>query len=563
MTAVQFNGGIVLGVKATTQFNGGIVVGVKQPLSSNFGVELQVQPDNLVAVTNASSVSNPTQATYIQNGVAVYSNPATLPPGDISKIKCYVSFSCSNIVTSQGGSLFSPVNMDIVTNWSVNITNEGGSWSVGSTSDYGTYGDPVKVFGLSGIIGKKGFQFSSNPTPATNSGILGLRNMNRELAFLVYGVPQYTANQVNQFIQAPNLQNTKTHADAARLIGSLCGANIHWGIRDFTSFNFQPQASMTGIQALSSLAAECGGVVRWNGDKDYLVTYPNKSTGIWQVPDCCLIVAMQRECNLDMNSGLYTPGTYMVPQLGTFNAGSASIYSTSDSSGSSSTTTLTNTSGNPLVAGNRATDPVETRHSSKTVMTSSSPPEYVDLPFDTQVIYIQNVVKTDFSGPYTTNDPNNWTVLQTGLNGAYTQWIENGGKVKPVLVLDPTMFPSSSNTDVTNGNWYLKIGVSRTPLASIATVTTTAENTIARNLLKYKWIPMCTGSVTCVFFGSIPMPGMTVIATLGGKTISGIIESVSFVNPGIITVNFVNWGELQYYTTLGNYSNPQLQGFPG
>lgn len=549
-------------------FNGTMRLGVQQFLNYNYTTQLGVYGNDMVAVTNATSASNPTLPTLILHGATAYANAATMPSGDISQVQCYVSFSCQNVVTPDTTKpphpSWSSISMDEVIKWNVDINNDGGTWSTDTIVDYGSYGDPIKIFGISGAITDKGWAYSSSPSLNLNSGILGVRSANRELAFLLYGNPQYSTNTVNQWVSYPNPQDIKTHADCARLIANLAGLNVHWGIRDYMYFNWQPQASMTAIQALSALASEVGGVLRWNGDNNYTVMYPNQSRGLWVVPDCCLVVAVQRKCKLDLNSGVYNPGVYMMPQLGTYNAGTGSIYFATGTGGTSSTGSLasapsTNSAFKVGGQGSAAQEQPTAKYSSRTIMTSSSPQEYVELDWDTANIYVQNVTVSDLSGPYTTTDPNQWAVLGTFNNLA--QFITVNGQVKPVLYLQPGWFPSGNN-DATNGNWYLRVGTTKTP-APLTQVTDTATSTIARNLMKYKWIPVCTGSITCAFFGSIPMTGMTVVCNYNGKQISAIIESVSFSSPGIITVNFVNWGELNFYAQLGNSDNLQaINGIP-
>jgi hypothetical protein len=44
-------------------------------------------------------------------------------------------------------------------------------------------------------------------------------------------------------------------------------------------------------------------------------------------------------------------------------------------------------------------------------------------------------------------------------------------------------------------------------------------------------------------------------ATLNGKTVQGIVESVSFTNPGLLSVQVVAWDRLTFYQDLANINN--------
>lgn len=533
------------------QYNASIISRVIQAYSGSFQLINNVIPDNLVAVTSASGSANPLLPTLVANGQIIYSNPATVPAASaIVPNECYVNLTCSNLIGL--------LDADDLNNWTINLDELGGTWSCDSFTDLPTYGVPVTVFGLHGTITRKGDKYAAGAAPYKNGGIFGARGLNRELAFLVYGNIYYSFNNVNQYLQKPNNFNIKSHADAARLIASLAGIEVAWTIPDYPLTTWQPQASQTAGQALSSLASESGGVLRWNGNNSYLITFPDRSTGLWEVPECCLVVDAEQECNLDLNSGLYNPGTYLVPQLGTFDSGSLSIINIingSESNVSNSSPTTNNLLTAALFQSQPKSPPEQIR--SFTTLLTQANDFGIDLPFDTDVIYIKNVFKTSPEGVIgATIDPTQWAILQVGITGGSVRWNDINGKLRPQLIVDPAWFPSESNADVATGEgaWYMNIGVTRkvTPVTNVDTAT---GQSLARTLMKYRFIPFCTGTITCAFFGSIPTPGMSVSAFYNGKTFTGIIESVNFSSPGTITVQYVKWGRLEFYSQLGNGSN--------
>lgn len=83
----------------------------------------------------------------------------------------------------------------------------------------------------------------------------------------------------------------------------------------------------------------------------------------------------------------------------------------------------------------------------------------------------------------------------------------------------------------------------------------------ARIAANVRYIKTYTGTFSCYFYGTIPLPGMWGSATYCGETIEGIIESVSLSN-NILTVqvaqyfkiNFLD-RKLNWALTSGNYSN--------
>jgi hypothetical protein len=549
---------MVLGVISTNQYSPSTVIEVTSAGSYSPTMQLSTFADDYVAVTNASGADNPIQPSLVQNGVVVYSNVNSLPPDYAnSPSGCLVSFNCSTI--------FNGLDLNSIFSYSINLEGAGGTWSFDTLLETTfVFGTPVTLMGLSGVTTKKGFEWSSSRSVFTNKGIFGPRDMNREFAFLVYGNAQYFFNQVNQFVQSPDPTQWKTHADAARLIGDLTGANIGWYIQDFPLFNFQPQGSQTGLQALESLAEQCGGVVRWNGLDSYKVVYPNVSLGVFTIPDCCLIISISNECILDLNSGFYSPGVRLVPQLGVFDASTKELAASTSSGGIFDPNSLT------LTIGQKAPGVVQklgsANFSSIDPSKSPQPPSTytIDLPLDTDKVYVQARTHSDATGPYTVpddaTDPNNTWFFLEGIpgnplypeSGRYVSLTQANGQFKPIITIDSTLFPPPSNLEQAESVLNIAYSTKSVPFIDTASG---SYALVAQTYLKYQWVPVCTYTIVCTFWGAMPMPGMTINFSFNGRPISGTIESVTLSNPDVLTINVVQWEQLEFYTNLSQFSN--------
>jgi hypothetical protein len=502
-------------------------------MSNTYSSHLTILPNNLSAVTNASSPSNPLSATLISRGSVIYSHPSSLPDPSLwsNVATCYVKMPCQDLI--------GPRDATEITGWRLDIQDGSGTWEAGASVAVGDYFDEVDIFGFSGTIISNGFDLPSKPY--LSAGILGKPKMNKQLQFLLYGSNVYAPNMNNQNLTVPSTYQYKTHQDAAGFITSMADSTLSWTVPDFPLANFLPQGSQRAIEALQSLASEVGAVVRFNGESHYTVTFPDVSMGLWEVPECCLITSFAKRCDGDLNAGYYSPGVYYLPQLDRFDAGTHRNNFNEE----------TETSSNGTVDGRQIIDIYRT---TTMKVVGNSPIEYVDLPADWQDIYIQIVASTaqGAQGQFCTLNPRIWFLLQTGFAGQYVNNIDVAGVLKPVVKIDPTLFPQQ-NVDLLAGPefWYMKIGCTTKSLAAGTPADDVEEKRrIGRTIMRYKFVPVCTATISTAFFGSIPLPGMTARATLAGRTIEGIIESVSFSDPGIVTVNVVQWARLNFYEQL-------------
>lgn len=539
---VSFEGTLVIHVMDEVSFNASNVIHVEAALEDNFTVDVGVLANDLAPITSASGALNPAEPTLIINGQVLFSNPSTLP-STIPTNGCRTYFPCTGLIGN--------LSMDQVLSFSINLEDAGGSWDVKSIADMGAFGTQESMYGLSGLVVNKGFEWTSSGSAYTNSGIFGLRSMNREVAFLAYGKPAYTKNLVTKYMNYPQPEFYKTHKDAAYMIAYLAGAEIQWQIPDFPLPNFQLQGGQTALSALQSLASDCGGTVRWAGGNTYKVMFPDVSLGTWWVPDCCLILSVNRQCHLDLNSGYYNPGVRVLPQLNQFDSTQQNL--TTDSNGIS----IIN---NPLNLGSRYKGQVENKITIGKLFTSDTPETPYDLPMDTAHIFIRVITKDDPSGNYVITESEaqasvdgNWFYLEEPGGSHSTYTFSDRGEVKLQFKATSDLFPAT-NGDVQAGNFSLQIGVARKqpPYVDNAAGSSLLA---AQQILKYRFVPTCTGTMTVNFFGSIPMPGMRLVANFNNTPITGIIESVSFSGPNTLTVNFVEWSRFEFYQQLSESGN--------
>lgn len=531
---INIYGTVICKVLAATNIYGTTVASVLGTSDIYGTVNSNVLANNLVAVTNASSVDNPTEPTLILNGEVVYSNPSTLPPNGLTNARCYIGYLCNSLFPDQPLSNFF--------SWNLDMNGGQGTWRTVSNTDFGSMGQEKTIFGILGIINEKGRQKTNGSWGYLNGGIFGSPLLNKPVAFLYANNPQYTTLIPSQSLQLPDPSVWTTLSDATRQIASVAGVTVNWAVPDYPLVDVSFQAGETGIEALESLAEAAGARLRNNGANAYTVVFPNKALGLYEVQDCCIIQSLSHKCNLDIKTGVFNPGVYVFPQYPQVDA-STSILPMDDP-------TVV-----PQPAGS-VDRQVQTIFTSQTKQTDQMPAFTVDLPFDFENVMIQCITVTDGEGIYVTvNDPQRWFLLQKGFAGRYINYHDIGGVLQPQLTIDWTLFPQN-NTDVDDGNFILKIGVITKQLSgNFDTNQQLADQqekqVVSRTWLRYRFIPVCTYNITVVFSGTLPMPGMAIKATIGDYTIGEngdvIIESWSFSNPGILSITAVQWAEIQYY----------------
>lgn len=576
---------------------------VKPEISVNqsgdsYNVMIPVMQNTLVAVTNATSASNPFAPTLAVRGTVLYQGIGNPAPTNLSNTSVYLNFLSAGITNLNSCGLF---------NFGFSLDYNGGSFSITSqapiagsyytlipigsynpiipqsgpiivyTGSYPTsnvvypnilpptyagasyptnwvpnnLGEALTFFGLKGAIVDSGRVLSNSAKGYVASGQFGNPMLNRQMSLLAYNNPAFNAIfSAPPTVNFPQPQNQMTCNQAAQAIfstiNSLPGNSLRlmWAVQDAPYYDAISQAGSTGLEAVASLAQRCGGVLRWDGNNNYIVAYPDIGYGTWSVPNCALLGAagMQEEYILDLGTGRTGTGLVNIPAL-----------------------PQTNNSQNVLPAAkNKGNSPTVGQFGPKITQKpkATDPPKVYDLPQNFDQVYIQILVGAGAdlsgSGPLTasgwvTNDPTVWypfnvdgqgADIQSG-NPAYIFQTNIGGRYIPQCKVDFNVFPSA-NANVDRNEFVLSMACSVKDLSGQFAAAQADQTALQRmhqeyNVQNYRFVKTYSGTINCMFFGSIPLPGMIASATSGDLTVSGIIESVQFQYPGFITVQVARY----------------------
>jgi len=435
------------------------------------------------------------------------------------------------------------------------LDDTGGNFSCTSLTSPGNLGDNVNIFGFNGSITSSGKVANNSQVGVLTSGIFGNPKMNRQFQFLLAGDPWMYEVLTNQTLAA---QSSKffSASSAAKAIGSLVGANIIWAVPfDVRLTDTFTQGGDTAAGALSTLANMVGGVVRWDGNNTYLICLPNFITGQWRIPTDRLIMGLEYEYHEDLSRGVSGIGYTVIPQLLPFNPGINTLPT----------------------GGGTATPAIKKLWSTSKPFTSDDPDVFIDLPQDVAEVYMQILVQpgqgvsTGTTGPsfaatnlVTTDDSIWYNMGGVSISNPYAKISATGGNYKPQAKVNYTLFPSLDA--VNNGNFVFSVGCTTNDLSgqfakAQQDAQDTTQNILARTQYNFQFFKSYTGSLQTVFFGSIPLPGMLIQATVCNTAISGIIESVSFTSPGILNIQFANYLKIHYIQEYVNQSGGVIQQY--
>jgi len=526
------------------------IAGVEYGLDTT---NIVITPNNLVAVTSASSVSNPFAPTIIVNGVTTVTNPSTAPsPTYVDSSTNYVNFDNPGI----SGTSYCDLNG---ANFSLDYS--GGSFAVTSNNPWigSTYqtnlGQQVSILGFTGTIVDWGRTISSSEKFYTTSGIFGSPTLNKQFNIITYQSSQYfqfLTNQANLYSVPPQNSFT-TVGGMARAVADLCGVSLSFMVPDAPYHDSLSQSGLTGLEALNSLASLVGATLRWNGNNHYSICYPDYYAGLWEVPYEDLINAsgISYEYHLDLGLGVSGAGVMDLPVNSLFDPSAKDI---SGQSGISS----------PQVR--------QVGKVSK-LLTSSDPPVVFDLPQDYDKVYLQILIAPGQGTGganqlgiqnFVTTDPGQWFEFSdTSFSNFYIFQSNVGGYFIPQCKIDHLLMPQ--NDAVQNDNFTLTVAVTTKSLSnSYDSAFKDAElayrDIQARIQANVRFIQVYTGTINATFFGSIPVPGMWGKATYCGETVQGIIESVTFTAPDRVSVRVAQYRriniidrKLHYDLTSGNF----------
>lgn len=548
--------GCILQVEKYATTNYGTSMTVPASINSSYTTNINVTEDYLLPTSSITASGNIFQPTIIVNGAYVAQNAATDPGGDISATSLYIN------IQNAGLTNISACDLE---GYSFTLDYNGGSFNIISSKTMGNLGDVIDLYGFKGTITTTGQTISNSQAGFVHRGIFGQPKLNRFFEYISNSITTLTPLTTNPAFFNTLVQNWQSASSIARAIAGIAGINFQWLIFDVPVSDFRIEATMSALDALSSMAQRAGGQLRWNGDNSYIVCYPDYFFGYWNPPSCTLVNSdgLSNENYLDMTTGLYgtNPGV-LVSYTPKFNAGIKTLP----------------------VPTNPSNPQVQQVAKIKTNMTTDDPPLIYDLPFDYDQVFIQILVSPtgDTGGTnsvsinnFVTTDPGQWFEYSFASLASDFVFVSNvGGAYIPQVKVDSRVFPSP-NSSVENGNFVMTIACTRKNLPS--SPASVAQQAAAAGLSQdhYRFIKTYSGTFSTVFFGSIPVPGMwasaTVpnvrlsipnnsggydIKTIGDVTVQGIIESVNFSFPGFITVTVAQYKRLYYsevpYINYGN-----------
>ena len=533
-------------------------IDVTATFDSSITANLEIVPNSLAAVTNPSSLSNPFLPTVISGGVTYLTNACTAPPPSytITPQTYYVQYLNSGI----GNTTFCDM-----TNSNLTIDYLGGNFSISSQNPLGVDGTyqgnlskQVTAYGLQGTITDWGQAVSSNQFTYVTDGIFGPPLMNKQFTVITSGNSRFLT-LINDY-SSPGLQISGlveitgstpgriiSIKGVAQAIAQAAGATLSWLITDGVYTNVFNQTGVTALEALGTLASQMGGQLRWDGGNHYTVAYPNYYTGTWTVPASSLLTAsgISYKYHQDLAYGINGAGVLGIPTNLLF-GGTPTIPSTDQTV---------------------AQEAIQKVATVTKAFTSSDPALIIDLANDVASAKIQILVPVgqNSGGQYVTDDPTVWYDLGSpGISNPYVKINKVGNAYVNQLVVDYTLFPNLAA--INNGNFVMSLGVTKNSLSAQFS-TTQAELDLQRAELQAKiaanirFIKTYTGSISCYFFGSLPLPGMWASATYCGVTVQGIVESVNISGTGIVTINVaqyfrINFNDaiLNWDLTSGNYT---------
>lgn len=517
--AIEFTGCVTAQIKQLYLLNDTVVVRITDDIIDNYTTNINIIEKNLVLTTNASSTGNVFTPVVILNGSTVI-NPSGIVIEGASSARCLVYFDQNQIGQSCANKIF---------NWSININQDGGTWSLTTLNPIGNLGDQLTIFGLTGTITDKGRERSNSIDGYTTSGIFGAPLLHKQLAFVLFGNKQYTDLIPGQTLLIPNPDRWKSASDAARAIADVAGISINWLTHDVPIVDFFREGGITAIEALRSLANRVGGVLRWNGGLKYSISYPDVPTESRSIIDCCLLNGIAFQEHLDLELGITGTGVQIIPIIQQYDSTQTQIP---DSLSTPTDTVVAN----QLIK-------------TQTVITNEMPPFVKDLPYNFDSVYIQILTRTDGTGTYVTTDPKKFFLLNTGIGGRYVNNFDIGGVLQPHVILDSSLFPTE-NTDVDNGNFWLTVAYTTKSLGDAYDSRVKQREDEIRNILQYqeliRYVETYRGSIDGIFYGEIYMPGMFVTATLGDLTVDGIVQSFSFSYPHNIQISVSKFKKLNF-----------------
>lgn len=586
--------GIRISIANTQIEDNGIRLSLGEYQTDDSGINININDNTIVSVTNLFSASNTYEPTIYIGGSPVVTNLSTDPGStQVQETDVYLHWLSTGI---DGNDWTDMYNFNFLLNYS------DGNFSLASkrpplvnTIDYGysvqpivSYfyptlgyggmnrvtpvdevaaahlGKQVNIFGFKGTIIDFGAGIGDSQASYNSSGIFGNPLMHKQLNLLMNASVIQQIMGTNQTLTPQGIPVGDTRS-LCQGIAAIAHIKFLYAIQNVPLQNTFRVDGMTAMQALSSVAALAGGVLRWNGDNSYVVAYPDQYFGVWEVPNAKLLTSAGASYSqhYDLETGLSGTGLAVFP-----------IYPRSRFFGTAK----------PAPTGQLPA--LQRIGKINKVLTTDDPPEVFDLPPNYDKVYIQNLIgATGSTGGqipisvrnFMTKNPSEWFEFNiAALNPGETSYIFNtylGQTYIPQVKVDSGLFPPTGvNSSIDNGNFSINLACSTKVLPLVAN---NNNNQTATALNQYRFIKTYSGTITCQFFGSLPLPGMwgkatipqgatiysynasgevvdTIPLTGGDFVVEGIIEEVQLSYPGTVTVTIAQYVRVNYGAINGS-----------
>lgn len=423
----------------------------------------------------------------------------------------------------------------------------GGSFNVASLDPPGALGSTIQIFGFNAIItkgGNAGFEYSSTLKGYNISGIFGAPKLNRQINLAVAGSIIAAPIVLNPALLQAQSNQWLTARSIAQIIGNICGVQVIWAANDVSVKDFSLEPGMKGIDVLQSMAQRVGATLRWFGNNTYYVAYPPKTIGSFRVPNQNLIVqpGISMDPLLDLGTGVagtqVNQGMYTVPTIST----------------TSSLPNGTAPAPNPTVGTNNPTVTQVAKISK--LLTDDDPPMIFDLPYNYDQVYVQILIAPGQSTSganglgiqnfVTTNPQQVFLLSDTGFANTLIFNTLVGNAYIPQVKIDSRIMPE--NDAVQAGNFTLTVFCTLKDLGDAyeAAQDDANNNGSSVQLRNPLFVKTHEGKINCLFFGVIPLPGMYGEATVDDKTVSGVIENVTFTPSGILSLDIARYAAINF-----------------
>jgi hypothetical protein len=488
-------------------------------INDRFTTNINIIPSTLAPVTNVSSTENPFLPTVIIGGEVLVENPETAntSPDVFNYIRIADAGISNRTYCDMNEAVFK-------------LDCSGGNFSVRSnelltadTTPQATLLKQIDIFGFTATITDCGANRGPSNFEWETEGIFSTPLMNKQFSIITYANrPFLQFINSSQLFAIPQSNTYTTVKGMAQAIAAAAGITLTWIVPDAPYRDTFNQSGQTALEALSSLAGQVGARLRWNGSTHYVICYPDFTIGLWSIPSEGLITNYSYKHHADLGYGLTGTGAIGLPVNTFFDP---------------STRDLPDSLGGSVVG-----DPVERIGSVTKLVTSDDPPITFDLPNDIVSVKIQIITpsKNFTAAKYVTTDPSIWYDLgSASITNPYVKVKNVGGNYRNQLIVSSGLFPAN-NPNIENGNFTMNFGIVRQSLKPAydeakKDAEANLRDLIARIQANIRFLKTFTASVSFVFFGSIPLPGMAISFTRCGENVQGIIESVS-INNGTVTV---------------------------